>query len=342
MSSPCERVRESTARVVSNLSLLRVDTAATSALATKLAASWAAGAAAGGAGADVDAAASAAWGESGWHYTVADAARAGDPALLCQYVLVLSAVNRCFWPSSSGLEYEDVARGLARVLRADAAAFDAGALSRVSADTVRAWLSPHDVPDADGRAAALREVGAALDGSFGGRAAALVAAAGGSAQALVGLVLAHLPAFRDEAAHAAGAVCFYKRAQIFAADVWAAHGAHTRAGASAAAFGDVAALTCFADYRLPQLLRAEGVLVYAPALAAAVDARAELPAGGAAEVEIRAATVQVVEALRAAVQKACPSCQPPLAIHIDWMLWSLGETARDTLPPHHRTRTIFY
>ena len=30
------------------------------------------------------------------------------------------------------------------------------ALSRVSADTVRAWLSPHDVPDADGRAAALR------------------------------------------------------------------------------------------------------------------------------------------------------------------------------------------
>jgi hypothetical protein len=67
-----------------------------------------------------------------------------------------------------------------------------------------------------------------LGGSFGGRASALVAAAGGSAPALVGRVLEHLPAFRDEAAHGAGRVCFYKRAQICAADVWAAHGAHWR------------------------------------------------------------------------------------------------------------------
>ena len=169
-----------------------------------------------------------------------------------------------------------------------------------------------------------------------------MAAAGGSAQALVGLVLEHLPAFRDEAVHGAGRVCFYKRAQIFAADVWAAHGAHTRAGASVAAFDDVAALTCFPDYILPKLLRAEGVLCFSEALAALVDARAELPAGGEAEVEIRAATVQVVEALRAAVHTACPSCPPPLAIHVDWMLWSLGEAARDKLPPHHRTRTAFY
>ena len=67
-----------------------------------------------------------------------------------------------------------------------------------------------------------------------------------------------------------------------------------------------------------------------------------LPAGGDAEVEIRAATVQAVEALRAAVQRERPSCQPPLAIHLDWRLWALGESARDTLPPHHRTCTIFY
>lgn len=56
-------------------------------------------------------------------------------------------------------------------------------------------------------------------------------------------------------------------------------------------FPDLARLTAMADNVLPAVLRAAGVLELAPALAAAVDAREALPAGGAAETDLRAAAV---------------------------------------------------
>lgn len=60
-------------------------------------------------------------------------------------------------------------------------------------------------------------------------------------------------------------VCFYKRAQIFVADVWGAFG-----GQGAGAFSDVGALTMFADYRVPAQLRTMDLLEYSPGLASRV------------------------------------------------------------------------
>lgn len=96
----------------------------------------------------------------------------------------------------------------------------------------------------------------------------------------------------------------------------------------------------FADYRVPQILRARGVLVYAPALAAAVDARDEVAYGSEEEVEIRAATVQAVEGLR---EELAGMGRPGVkSVLLDWLLWQEGERLKDELPPHHRTRTVFY
>lgn len=135
---------------------------------------------------------------------------------------------------------------------------------------------------------------------------------------------------------------FYKRAQIFAADVWAAYGRRvcTPEDPAPFAFHDVERLTMFPDYRVPQILVGRGVLVYAPALAAAVDARQEVASGSAEEVEIRAATVQAVEGLREALAAAGrPGVK---SVVLDWLLWQEGERLKDSLPPHHRTRTVFY
>jgi hypothetical protein len=46
-------------------------------------------------------------------------------------------------------------------------------------------------------------------------------------------------------------------------------------------------LTMFADYRVPQLLRDAGVIVYSDCLAAVVDAGTELLAGSEEETQIR-------------------------------------------------------
>src|SRR5438046_2401355 len=74
-------------------------------------------------------------------------------------------------------------------------------------------------------ARALNDLGTYVSGQFGGSFRALVQAAGGSAEALVGL-LAEMPFYQD--------VGFYKRAQLTAADL---------ATAGVAAFGDLDRLT---------------------------------------------------------------------------------------------------
>jgi hypothetical protein len=101
----------------------------------------------------------------------------------------------------------------------------------------------------------LREIGTSLNASFGGSAAALVRAAHHSAVRLVELVLQHFPGFRDASVYRGRQSFFYKRAQIFVGDIWGAY-----KGTELGRFDDISKLTCFADYRIPQLLRPLGIL----------------------------------------------------------------------------------
>jgi hypothetical protein len=114
------------------------------------------------------------WDAYEWHY--ADDAAAGGP-LTAQYVMVLDSLNWCFWPSATGMEYDALASGLTRVLRADPAAFSPAALARVTPDTLRSWFAPHDVPNAEERAGVLREVAHVLETRWRGAAWNLVQAA---------------------------------------------------------------------------------------------------------------------------------------------------------------------
>jgi hypothetical protein len=260
---------------------------------------------------------------------------AGPPEATVQYLLVLDALNFCFWPTPA-FEYVDLATRLRDCLAADPAAFDADRLVAATPSTLATWLGA-DVEPLDERARLVREVGAGLldaDNGYHGLAANVVRAAGGSTARLAALVAAAFPGFRDGAVYDGRQVFFYKRAQIFAADVWGALG-----GQGLGAFDDIDDLTTFADYRVPQLLRAEGAIRLSPDLAARIDAREELPAGGAEEVEIRAATVVAVDALRAALASLG---RPMSAVELDWRLWSRAEAIRDRLPAHHRVRTVAY
>lgn len=179
----------------------------------------------------------------------------------------------------------------------------------------------------------------------------MVVAAAQSAARLVDLVLDALPGFRDEAPYHASdgsetrVIALYKRAQILVADVWAAYGREME-GDSPCAFRDIGVLTMFADYRVPQLLRPMGVLVYSPDLARRIDAQEEVEAGSAEEVEIRALTVAAVEELRLRLSRAgvAPEgrTRELFSVELDWLLWQMGERRKDDLPPHHRTRTTFY
>ncbi len=162
-------------------------------------------------------------------------------------------------------------------------------------------------------AEALRQLGAFL----GERTALeVVAAAEGSAERLAEQLADGMPLFDDPG--------FYKRAQIVPADL-------TLAGV--AEFADIDRLTIFADNLVPHVLRVDGVLRYAPDLAARIDAGELLPPGGA-EREIRACAVVACEAIAAELGV------PPRIL--DNWLWSRGQRPRYKAIPRHRTRTAAY
>jgi hypothetical protein len=129
-------------------------------------------------------------------------------------------------------------------------------------------------------------------------------------------------------------VALLKRAQILAADL-----AGALAGTELAITRDLELLTAFADYKVPQVLRQLGILRYAPWLAARIRRREQLPAGSAAEVQIRAATVQACERLVAAVRALG---QETTAAELDWRLWTLGQSLPGDAEPYHRTPTTNY
>jgi hypothetical protein len=104
-------------------------------------------------------------------------------------------------------------------------------------------------------------------------------------------VAERFPSFRDVTTYAGRAVPLYKRAQILVADLWGAF-----EGAGPGAFQHLETLTMFADYKVPQVLHGLGVLAYSDALRDVLATETELPYGDPREVEIRAASVQAVEA----------------------------------------------
>lgn len=160
-------------------------------------------------------------------------------------------------------------------------------------------------------AQALRELG-----RFLGERTALDLASGAGAAALARTLSSGMALWADPG--------FHKRAQLLPADL---------ALAGVARFDDLRALTIFADNLVPHVLRCDGVLVYADALAAHVDAERLLPFGPW-EREIRASAVH-----------ACALLAPRLGMTeqtLDNLLWNRGQAPEYKARPRHRCRTVYY
>lgn len=190
------------------------------------------------------------------------------------------------------------------------------------------------IPMFEERLALLREAGAALCARYGGAWPAFLRASEESAVRLVERLTTEMPSFNDVARIEGREVRFHKRAQLLPAMLCGRFG-----GRSFGAFRDIGALTIFADYKLPQMLRRFDALLYDEGLARRVDACVELPPGSREEVEIRAAAVWACEMVRRACEESVPGVT---AAQIDAALWHAGQRKASDDRPYHRTRTIFY
>lgn len=241
---------------------------------------------------------------------------AGSPERTLRYLLVLDTVNFSFWGGRAG-GYWQLAERLRDAFAAGDELAEPAALAGMTAARLREIAG--DLPMLEERAEALRQLGAhGFDGLVRETAAE-------TARTLA----ERLPSYADVAEYAGARVPLLKRAQIVPADLH---------GAGVARFPDLGALTCFPDYKLPQVLRHLGALEYSSSLARRVDGWQELRPGEPAEVEIRAATVVTVERLRAALAERGRDLR---SIEVDWILWDLSQGLYP-VRPYHRTRTIFY
>jgi len=184
-------------------------------------------------------------------------------------------------------------------------------------------------------ARALNDLGRLLLMRYGRSFVALIDAAQGSAEQLVGL-LREMPFFDDVEAHEGLRVPFYKRAQLTAADLALAFG-----GEGVGRFSDLRNLTIFADNLVPHVLRLDSVLGYDRVLAERIDHEDLIPAGSREEVEIRACALYAVELIVEQLRNVGRS--EDTAMYIDYLLWSRGQRPEyKRAKPRHRTRTVYY
>lgn len=260
------------------------------------------------------------------------------------YILLLDALNFSFWGDprwqityrGEHLDgYWALAASLKRAIEDGDDITDARRMASLDAEALAHILrGANRIPLFDERLAHVHEVGGVLLAKFDGQIARLVERCAYDAPTLVAQVVSDFPSFRDEALYHGQIVKLYKRAQIFAADLYGAFG-----GAGWGELRNIGALTCFADYKLPQILRRFGVLRYTDELALAIDSRSEIAAGSDEEIEIRAATIVAVEQMREALAKRGTAVT---SVQIDWALWDAAQGAPPDGKPYHRTRTIYY
>ncbi|KAK4393458.1 Queuosine salvage protein [Sesamum angolense] len=231
------------------------------------------------------------WDFEGIHYF-------DDGPLTVQYLFVLDALNFCFWPDKE-MTYDHLAAGLKEVLQNDKSAFDADRLQKYTGPELRKLLKwPRPLPLEEERVRLMHEVGFELERSFDGKASKLVESCEKSAAKLVALITSHFPGFRDHTVYKGHQIFLYKRAQIFAADLWGAF-----KGQGYGEFNDIESVTMFADYIVPAVLQQLGVLKFSPSLANMIESNREISSGSEEEVELRACSVHAVEEIRELINR---------------------------------------
>jgi len=260
------------------------------------------------------------------------------------YLFLLDALNFCFWGKPRWrIEYEGkpldgywaLAASLKRAVEARPETADAGFMARISPrELAGIFHGTGAIPLFAERWRHVRELGVVLKNLWEGEAARLVECAEHDAARLAQMVAENFSSFNDIAVYDNREVRFFKRAQIVVTDLWGAFG-----GKDWGEFEDIGTLTAFADYKLPQILRAWGILHYAPSLTRKVDAQIELAAGSPEEIEIRAATLWAVEFLR---EELAARGRALLSVQVDWVLWDASQGRFEGMKPYHRVRTTYY
>ena len=264
---------------------------------------------------------------------------------LLKYLFVIDTLNYCFWPNK-GFEYYGLAKNLYNTLKENKDFFKIDNLVKMTPEQLKENIFKCDFCLLNERARMIREVFYIIKNEYHGLCSNFVKECNKDAVKLTKKIIDSFWCFRDQAIYNGEQIFFYKRAQILVSDIYLAY-LDIKEAKKDNEENDIinftkesiSQLTMFADYRVPQILRAKGIIKYDKHLSDLVDNKKELPHGSKEEIEIRAATIQSIEKIKNALKEKGIDV---LSIECDVYLWEEGEKIKDQIEPHHRTISIFY
>lgn len=260
------------------------------------------------------------------------------------FIFLYNAVSFSFWGEPKWtIEHEgkqwDGAWGmiiaLGRAIKAGVPLLDFAQIPSITQEDFAQVLRGNvEIPLFEQRHAILQDVAKVMTQFYDGKVSQLVKQAEGDALKLLDLIVDRFPSFHDTSVYNGTEICFYKRAQLLTADISQFF--------SGTEFGDLkqmGELTACADYKLPQILRKQGIIEYVDELAQRIDQKIEIPHGSQEEMEIRAHTIWAVELMTREIKKQAPKIIP---IEVSDHLWLATQQKFPDDKPYHRTRTTAY
>ena len=146
---------------------------------------------------------------------------------------------------------------------------------------------------------------------------------------LLDLIVNSFKTFKDERTYNGKTIYFYKLAQLLTSDIL-----HIREYLENVKV-DYSNLIGCADYKIPQTLRALGIIEYDYELPNIVDARQELEISSKYEVEIRASRIVVIDYIKSKLKNVN-------SIDINDYLFTYSKKVKNIVRPYHLCRNTNY
>lgn len=146
---------------------------------------------------------------------------------------------------------------------------------------------------------------------------------------LFNIIITNFESFKDERIYDGITIYFYKLAQLLTSDIL-----HIREKLENAKVDYSNIIGC-ADYKIPQTLRALGIIEYNKELSDLIDNKVEIDISSKFEVEIRASQIVVIEYIKNKIANA-------ISIDINDFLFIYSKKVKDIVKPYHLCRNTNY
>uniref|UniRef100_A0A8D8JUU3 Queuosine 5'-phosphate N-glycosylase/hydrolase n=1 Tax=Culex pipiens TaxID=7175 RepID=A0A8D8JUU3_CULPI len=273
------------------------------------------------------------------------------------WIFLIDTLNFCFWTPGDATKwkveqqtgYFSLCAAVNRALKEGIDITNPIYYSNITLADLENILRSDDgqtkAPLLEERVRCLHEVGKILIEKYDANFENCIKSCNQSAKALLKLIVDEFPCYRDEAIYNGQKVSIYKRAQILVGDLWACY-----RGEGLGMFNDITEITMFADYRVPQVLVHFKTMEYTDDLMKALKSDKLMENGCTEEVEIRGASIYIVERLKALVLAELKTNHPEIstknvnAVLLDHFLWDYRRKHASELEyiPFHKTISVYY